>query len=68
MILVTQDGRGNVHLQHARRAADPSYGPGFTMTGHDWEDLLWRAACYELERRKLPSTLPLEDALGDRLE
>ena len=67
MISVTADEHGNVHLQHASRAADPSYGPGFVMTGRDWEGLLWRAACYELERRRLPRTLPLADTLGDRL-
>ena len=64
MISVSADDFGDIHFQHAARAADPSYGPGFVMSHHDWNDLKWRIACYVLEDWKLPRTLPLADVLG----
>ena len=66
-IVVSRDERGYVNLRHSRwAAAEPTRGV-FTMTAEEWDDLLWRAACYELERRRLPSPLPLEDVLSDSL-
>ena len=54
-IVVSRDKRGYVNLRHSRwAAAEPTRGV-FTMTAEEWDDLLWRAACYELERRRLPS-------------
>jgi hypothetical protein len=32
--------------------------PGFVMLVSEWEDLLWRQACYMLETRKLPAAPP----------
>ena len=66
-ILVAQDDHGYVQLRHGRWAATEPGRATFTMTADEWEDLLFRAASYELERRKLPRTLPLEDVLADRL-
>ena len=67
MILVSQDDHGLVHLRHSRLAEAEPGRTTFTMTWDEWEDLLFRAACYELERRKLPCTQPLENVLADRL-
>lgn len=64
---VSQDGHGNVVLRHGRWAATEPGRATFTMSPYEWEELLWRAASYALEPRRLPRTLPLEDTLSDRL-
>lgn len=67
MIVVEQDTYGNIHLRHDKWAGTEPGRCVFTMTWREWEDLLYRAASYELERRKLPQTRPLADTLGNRL-
>jgi hypothetical protein len=45
---------GMVGLFHHGRDGEQ----GFWVTGEAWERFLMRAACYELERRKLPPAPP----------
>lgn len=69
MIVVEKDRFGNVVLRHSRWAVTEPGRCTFTMLPGEWEDLLWRAACYALETRKLPlgpETIPLEDILDNR--
>ena len=68
MIDVSADKYGNVTFRHSRHAETEPGRATFTMTGPEWEDLLWRAASYELERRRLPATVPLADVLSGRME
>jgi hypothetical protein len=36
----------------------PGREQGFWMLATEWEDMLWRQACYMLERSKLPPAPP----------
>ncbi len=64
MIDVSADKYGNVTFRHSRYAEAEPGRSTFTMTGHEFNDLRWRMACYELEDWKLPRTVPLGDVLG----